>query len=152
MATEPTPDTPSAAELVEALRALLDRIEGHPHVGKAVVCSDKLANAECVLARYDAAQKSPLDALLAWAPGPWVVADEYLCDAAGKALAFSASEVELEGYDPALMRFLTAAPQMLDALRKIAVYPDHRHSSPGDAFMAISNIAKIALQAAGDKP
>ncbi len=144
MATEPNPDTPSAAELAEALRLLIGNNDLRP--------ATAYADAHKLLNRYDAAQMSQLDALLAWAPGPWVVTDEYLWDAAGKALAFSASEVELEGYDPALMRFLAAAPKMLDALRKIAVYPDHRHSCPGDAFMAISNIAKIALQAAGDKP
>jgi hypothetical protein len=45
-------------------------------------------------------------------------------------------------------RLIAAAPDMLAALREIAVYPDHRHSCPGDAFMAISNIAKVAIQAA----
>jgi hypothetical protein len=136
------PDTPSAAELAEALRALLDRME-HQAARQA---------ASATLTRFDAAQKSPLDALLAWAPGPWVHDGDDIISANGDFLAYSSAATDDAGHGPALLRLLAAAPQMLDALRKIAVYPEYRHSEPGDAFMAISNIAKIALQAAGDKP
>ncbi len=144
MATEPNPDTPSAAELAEALRLLIGNNDLRP--------ATAYADAHKLLNRYDAAQKSPLDALLAWAPGPWRAADAMLMAGVAQPIAYVTTEVELCGHDAALLRFFAVAPQMLDALRKIAVYPDYRHSEPGDAFMAISNIAKIALQAAGDKP
>ncbi len=42
-------------------------------------------------------------------------------------------------------QLIAAAPDLLAALRHIAAYPDHRHSCPGDAFMAISSLAKIAI-------
>jgi hypothetical protein len=144
MATEPNPDTPSAAELAEALRALLA-----PPTARLTNACDI---ASATLARYDAAQKSPLDALLAWAPWPGVQDGDDIISANGDFLVYSSAATDDAGHGPALLRLLAAAPQMLDALRKIAVYPEYRHSEPGDAFGAISNIAKIALQAAGDKP
>ena len=144
MATEPNPDTPSAADLAEALRLIIGRNDLRP--------ATAYADAHKLLNRYDAAQKSPLDALLAWAPGPWVQDGDDIISANGDFLAYSSAATDDAGHGPALLRLIGAAPQMMDALRKIAVYPEYRHSEPGDAFGAISNIAKIALQAAGDKP
>ncbi len=148
MATEPTPDTPSAAELAEALRRLV-----------AIEPGATIA-AETLLARYDAAQKSPLDALLAWAPWPWRVVDATLMAGVAQPIAYVTTEVELCGHDAALLRFFAAAPHMLDALREynqrmsaahgdIAALPEGEWHADARAVWSKVN---AALAAAGDKP
>jgi hypothetical protein len=142
-------DTPSAAELAETVRALLGNYSRAKH-----------DEAQKTLARYDAAQKSPLDALLAWAPGPWIEADGGVATASDDELCVACVRVEMAGYAPALLRLLAAAPQMLDALREYnrcaklvfdqcddrvddGAFPESRH-----VWRAVID----ALAAAGDKP
>ncbi len=148
MATEPNPDTPSAAELAEALRRLV-----------AIEPGATIA-AETLLAHYDAAQKSPLDALLAWAPGPWHADAKWVYSSGGNAIALSDSEADAAGHGEAMNRLLAAAPQMLDALRRAHTRTQaincsiERLEATGQfsETVAVWRAVIDALTAAGDKP
>ncbi len=138
MAAEPTNNTytPSAAELAEALRRLVDIEPG------ATIA------AETLLARYDAAQKSPLDALLAWAPGPWEVR-QYCLVSGENNLAVTVIESDDAGHDQTLLCLLAAAPQMLQALQEA-----NEHLGRDVLWKDSSMLSQIknALRVAGDKP